>query len=142
MATDCNFQTVGDGMLLLLLQSVTNGCMHVLTTAPSPLPTGMLLLLQSATNGCMHVLTTAPSPLPTGMLLLLQSVTGDGWTLLLQDSLVQEESGLCTEGVDCGSWVAIPYFVTFQLFGTLVFLNLMVAVILENFTSLSEQVRG
>ena len=77
-----------------------------------------------------------------GMLLLLQSVTGDGWTLLLQDSLVQEESGMCTEGVDCGSWVAIPYFVTFQLFGTLVFLNLMVAVILENFTSLSEQVRG
>ena len=76
------------------------------------------------------------------MLLLLQSVTGDGWTLLLQDSLVQEESGLCTEGIDCGSWVAIPYFVTFQLFGTLVFLNLMVAVILENFTSLSEQVRG
>jgi voltage-dependent calcium channel L type alpha-1D len=79
------------------------------------------------------------------MLLLLQSVTGDGWTLLLQDSLVQEESGLCTEGSStegCGSWVAIPYFVTFQLFGTLVFLNLMVAVILENFTSLSEQVRG
>jgi hypothetical protein len=35
MATDGNFQTVGNGMLLLL-QSVTNGCMHVLTTAPSP----------------------------------------------------------------------------------------------------------
>ena len=77
---------------------------------------------------------------PNGMLLLLQTVTGDGWTLLLQDTKVQESSGLCTEAEgNCGTWAAIPYFVTFQLVGTLVFLNLMIAVILDNFTSLSEQ---
>ena len=77
---------------------------------------------------------------PNGMLLLLQTVTGDGWTLLLQDTKVQESSGLCTEAEgNCGTWAAIPYFVAFQLVGTLVFLNLMIAVILDNFTSLSEQ---
>ena len=79
-----------------------------------------------------------------GMLLLLQAVTGDGWTLLMQDARVREHPDpaltVCTvEEGNCGSFLAVPYFLSFQLIGTLVFMNLMVAVILDNFSTLSEQ---
>merc|ERR1719171_46928 len=37
---------------------------------------------------------------------------------------------------DCGSPIAIPYFIAFTVIGSFVMLNLVVAVILENFTSL------
>jgi voltage-dependent calcium channel L type alpha-1D len=47
---------------------------------------------------------------------------------------------VCTvEEGNCGSFLAVPYFLSFQLIGTLVFMNLMVAVILDNFSTLSEQ---
>jgi hypothetical protein len=79
-----------------------------------------------------------------GMLLLLQAVTGDGWTLLMQDARVREHPDpaltVCTaEEGNCGSFLAVPYFLSFQLIGTLVFMNLMIAVILDNFSTLSEQ---
>ena len=38
---------------------------------------------------------------------------------------------------NCGSSVAIPYFISFQIVGSFIFLNLVVAVILENFAKLS-----
>ena len=37
---------------------------------------------------------------------------------------------------DCGSPLAMPYFISFTVIGSFVFLNLVVAVILENFTAL------
>merc|ERR1719421_666650 len=37
---------------------------------------------------------------------------------------------------DCGSPIALPYFISYCVIGTFVMLNLVVAVILENFTSL------
>ena len=37
---------------------------------------------------------------------------------------------------DCGSRLALPYFVSYTIVATFVFINLVVAVILENFTAL------
>ena len=71
------------------------------------------------------------------MLLLFQVLTGDAWSGLMADAMLDEGSGKCA-GETCGSWVAVPYFISFQVLGSFVFLNLVVAVILENFTSLGQ----
>ena len=75
--------------------------------------------------------------LGSSMLLLFQCLTGDNWSGMMADTTVSERSGLCSnaEG-NCGSQSAIAYFIAFQLIGSFVFLNLVVAVILENFSSL------
>ena len=71
------------------------------------------------------------------MLLLFQCLTGDDWSGLMTDAAVTEDSGTCSEHLgNCGSSAAIPFFISFQLIGSFVFLNLVVAVILENFSSL------
>ena len=57
----------------------------------------------------------------------------------MTDAMVSEEGshGACTEEKgNCGSGFALFYFVSFQVLGSFVFLNLIVAVILENFASL------
>ena len=61
------------------------------------------------------------------VMLIFQCLTGDGWSSLMYEALRDEVHG---------STLAIPYFVSFQLLGSYVILNLVVAVILENFTSL------
>ena len=70
-------------------------------------------------------------------LLLFQCLTGDGWSDLMVDSMLSKESGECSaaEG-NCGSPLAVPYFISFQVVGSFIFLNLVVAVILENFAML------
>merc|ERR1719440_2666386 len=52
--------------------------------------------------------------------------------------MINEERGYDPYAVpsDCGSPIAVPYFISFTVIGTFVMLNLVVAVILENFTSL------
>ena len=61
------------------------------------------------------------------MLTNVQALTGDGWSTLMYEALADETHG---------SSLAIPFFVSFQVLCSLVILNLVVAVILENFTSL------
>ena len=74
-----------------------------------------------------------------GMLLLFQCLTGDGWSGVMTDLTVDEDSGICTHAAgNCGSPSAVPFFVSFQVIGSFVFLNLVIAVILENFSSLGE----
>eukprot|EP00322_Chrysochromulina_rotalis_P000725 CAMPEP_0115884738 /NCGR_PEP_ID=MMETSP0287-20121206/30285_1 /TAXON_ID=412157 /ORGANISM="Chrysochromulina rotalis, Strain UIO044" /LENGTH=906 /DNA_ID=CAMNT_0003341077 /DNA_START=325 /DNA_END=3042 /DNA_ORIENTATION=- len=71
------------------------------------------------------------------LLLLFQVLTGDAWSSIMEDAMVDEESGACNmHAGDCGSSAAIPYFISFQVIGSFVLLNLVVAVILENFTTL------
>ena len=71
-------------------------------------------------------------------LLLFQCLTGDGWSAIMDDAMVDEERGCDPDAVptDCGSTIAIPYFISFTVIGSFVMLNLVVAVILENFTAL------
>jgi len=72
---------------------------------------------------------------------LFQCLTGDNWSGMMADAMITEESGGCSMSAgDCGTAaIAIPYFLTFQVSTTFIFLNLVVAVILENFSSLSAQ---
>ena len=66
-------------------------------------------------------------------LLLFQCLTGDGWTRYMADATIDPSSGLCSEAEgNCGSTLAIPYFISFQIIGVFVLVNLIVAVILEN----------
>ena len=56
----------------------------------------------------------------------------------MADAMIDETSGHCThEEGNCGSPAAIPFFISFQVVGSFVFLNLVVAVILENFEKLA-----
>ena len=51
-----------------------------------------------------------------------QVITGDNWSLLMSDSMVNEDRGCDPEAVptDCGTQGAIPYFVSYLIItGTL-----------------------
>jgi hypothetical protein len=72
------------------------------------------------------------------LLLLFQVLTGDSWSGVMYGAMV-DESGGCdpapSDGApsDCGTWLAIPYFVSYLLIGSFIFLNLVVAIVLQNF---------
>ncbi len=72
------------------------------------------------------------------MLLLFQVLTGDEWSIILHDATVDPNHGCDpdAEPTDCGSDLAIPYFVSFVVVGAFIFLNLVVAVVLESFGNL------
>ena len=72
------------------------------------------------------------------ILTLFQCLTNDSWSFLMRELMLDPSRGMgCSYEVgDCGTTLAIPYFVSFQVIGSFVLLNLVVAVILENFTSL------
>ena len=70
------------------------------------------------------------------MLLLFRVLTFDDWRGIMAACMVDETSGLCTEAEDnCGSFLAVPYFVLFTVIGTFMMLNIFTAVILLNFQS-------
>ena len=76
----------------------------------------------------------------SAMLLLFQCITGDGWSAFMYDCMINEARG-CDPSAhggrgDCGTRLALPYFISYTIVATFVFINLVVAVILENFTAL------
>ena len=75
---------------------------------------------------------------------LFQCLTGDGWSSVMDDAMINEERGCDPKPLDgspsdCGSPLALPYFVSFVIVGNFIFLNLVVAVIIDNFTALGKQ---
>ena len=72
-------------------------------------------------------------------LLLFQVITGDGWSGLMEDCMVDQARGCDPAEGNCGSWVALPFFLTYLLIATFVVINLVIAVVLENFTMLGSQ---
>jgi hypothetical protein len=75
----------------------------------------------------------------SAFLVLFQCMTGDDWSSIMADAMQNEESGTCTQAAgDCGSTVAVPYFISFQVLSSFIFLNLVVAVIIENFSTLHD----
>jgi len=71
------------------------------------------------------------------MLLVFEMLSNDGWGALMAEAQLDAASGLCSQAAgNCGSWIALPYFLSFQILGPFVFLNVIVAVILEHFSSL------
>jgi len=75
----------------------------------------------------------------SAMLLLFQATTGDDWSGIMDDCLINEERGCDPELGDCGSPVALPFFVSFMMISSFVLLNLVVAIVLDNFTQLGNQ---
>jgi len=71
------------------------------------------------------------------ILLLFQVLTGDSWSGVMYGAMVDEDLGCDPTLVpsNCGSWLAMPYFVSYILIGSFVFLNLVVAVVLESFSA-------
>ena len=74
----------------------------------------------------------------SAMLLLFQVLTGDDWSAVMRDAAIDRDHGCDPDAVpsDCGTPLAIPFFVSFTLVGAFIFLNLVVAVVLERFESL------
>jgi len=53
--------------------------------------------------------------------------------------MTDPEDGHCSPELgNCGSPAAVPYFISFQVLGGFIFLNLVVAVIIDTFSSLSD----
>ena len=79
--------------------------------------------------------------------LLLQCLTADGWSQLMIDTLGPPEAGACEEyglPASCESSQVTPhiYFISFILLGVFCILNLVIAVILENFSLWESSIRS
>ena len=70
---------------------------------------------------------------PHAALLLIQSLTADDWSALMFEASVTPERGCSYEEGNCGSPLAFAYFVSFMMIASFVLINLLVAVILENY---------
>ena len=84
------------------------------------------------------------------MLLVLQMATSEGWTAVMRACMVAEPLCGARAGVqfdvggevkdDCGPGygvVAVLYFVSYQLFGALVMMNLMLGIVVNSFSTTS-----
>ena len=79
------------------------------------------------------------------MLLLFRSSTGEAWNCIMYDVMVsgdkcdsteiKDEHGNILKHNNCGSPIAPIYFVLFVLIGSFLMLNLLIAVVLENFSA-------
>jgi len=75
--------------------------------------------------------------LGSSFLLLFQVLTGDSWSPVMHGAMIDADLGCDPDAspTNCGSWVAAPYFVSYLLIGNFCFLNLFVAVVIENFSA-------
>ena len=77
------------------------------------------------------------------VLLLFRCVTGESWNGIMHDCMVDARlnPNRCSdEAGDCGSPpAALIYFISFALVGSFVMLNLVIAVILENFSAIGSE---
>lgn len=74
----------------------------------------------------------------TALLTLFKLGTTDNWTDLFRGCQVQPPD--CDPNLgNCGTPIAIPYFISFYILVTIILLNLLTAVIIENFETQQEQ---
>ncbi|GIL57898.1 hypothetical protein Vafri_13128 [Volvox africanus] len=72
------------------------------------------------------------------LLVLMRVATGDNWTGIMFDCMVQPPKCNRASG-GCGTYIAVPYFLTFVLLIYVILLNLFTAVIIETFEKTHEQ---
>lgn len=80
----------------------------------------------------------------SSLLVLIRISTGESWNGLMHDALIPPNDPSC-DSYSCYNVIAIPFFVSFVLVGQFMMLNLLVAVVLEEFsreTTLSDDERG
>eukprot|EP00762_Andalucia_godoyi_P008681 ANDGO_00428.mRNA.1 Muscle calcium channel subunit alpha-1 len=70
------------------------------------------------------------------LLTLMRMITGESWNCIMYDCMVQPPNCSHEEG-NCGSPAAPLYFITFVVLGATILLNVFIAVILENFATVS-----
>jgi hypothetical protein len=73
------------------------------------------------------------SSLPIALLTLFRCATGESWNGIMHDLM---DGVGCAErnGPGCASWAAVPFFTTYTLTSTFVTLNIVIAIILDNFS--------
>ena len=75
-------------------------------------------------------------------MLLLRTVTGEAWNAIMYDCMNTSDCDSnvdCEIGECCGSEGAPLYFITFVVFGSFITLNLLIAVVLDNFSNNKKQ---
>eukprot|EP01028_Stygiella_incarcerata_P002857 TRINITY_DN1544_c0_g1_i1.p1 TRINITY_DN1544_c0_g1~~TRINITY_DN1544_c0_g1_i1.p1 ORF type:complete len:1709 (-),score=377.65 TRINITY_DN1544_c0_g1_i1:1118-6244(-) len=75
---------------------------------------------------------------PNASLLLYRMSTGESWDKIMHECMVEPPECSESEG-NCGTQFAPLYFVSFVILGTLVLLNLLIAIILENFDTVNQE---
>lgn len=75
----------------------------------------------------------------TSLLTVFRMATGESWNGIMHDCMIQPPD--CDEEADeCGSpMMAVFYFVSFQLIGQFIMLNLFIAVVLEHYKKATDQ---
>ncbi|GMH39581.1 hypothetical protein BSKO_07479 [Bryopsis sp. KO-2023] len=75
---------------------------------------------------------------PKAMLTLFRIATNDEWKGVMEDCMVQPPH--CDKDLgECGSALAVPFFISFVLLISIIMLNLFTAVIIENFEKQQDQ---
>ena len=76
------------------------------------------------------------------MLTMFRCATGEDWNGIMHDAMVTEERGCHPELKNCGSWMAVPFFVSYIILSSFVVLKMLIALIIENYKrSKREQTR-
>ena len=89
---------------------------------------------------------------PTAMLTLFRMATGEAWNEIMYDAIRQPSPTFSCESTvnyeviqqyggeapGCGTYFAYPFFLSFQLIVTFIFLNLFIAIILDGFAESKE----
>ena len=79
------------------------------------------------------------------MLTLLRMATGEAWNSIMYDCMITEDCDPaedCQRGTCCGNPLAPLYFISFVLIGSFIVLNLLIAVVLDNFSTSKEDDDG
>ena len=72
------------------------------------------------------------------LLLLVRAATGEAWNAVMYDCMIDtdcDKSVDCAIGECCGSDGAPLYFISFIVFGSFITLNLLIAVVIDNFSN-------
>lgn len=75
---------------------------------------------------------------PKAMLTLFRIATNDEWRGVMEECMVRPPH-CSTKEENCGSLLAVPFFITFVLLISIIMLNLFTAVIIENFEKQQDQ---
>lgn len=80
------------------------------------------------------------SSLPRALFLLFRAMTGEKWQSLMEDTYIEDHEFCDPDdplGTTCGSRFNAFYFISFTLISTLLVLNVVVAVIMDNFETVN-----
>jgi hypothetical protein len=65
----------------------------------------------------------------SSILLLFRCLTGEDWPMVMYDLMRTDDK--CTD--DCGTMLAVPFYITFELICNFIMLNLFILIVLQDF---------